>query len=47
MERKRHALDFCGTEVFGVDLDDDLARFAVDALLVHAFAPPSTRSSEE
>ena len=47
VERKRHALDFCRTEVLGVDLDDNLARFAVDALLVHAFTPPSIRSGEE
>lgn len=34
-------LDFCGTEVPGVDLDDDFARLGVDTLLVGACASPS------
>ena len=36
----RDALDFSGTEVLGVDLDDDLARLGVDALFVFARAAP-------
>lgn len=37
-------LDFCGTEVPGVDLDDDFARLGVDTLLVGACASPSGKN---
>lgn len=37
----RDALDFSGTEVAGVDLDDDLAGLGADALLRLALALPA------
>ena len=39
-----HVLDFCGTEVPGVDFDNDLAGLGVHALLIDAAtSPPDTR----
>jgi hypothetical protein len=36
----RYILDFGGTEVFGVNLDNNLAGLCVDTLLLLAFTSP-------
>lgn len=37
----RDVLDFCGTEVLGINLDDDLSSLHIDTLLIDAFTSPS------
>ena len=41
LKEERHVLDFCGTEVARIDLDDSLAGFNVDGFLVDASSLPS------
>jgi hypothetical protein len=33
-----HALDFCGTEIFCIDLDDSFAGLDIDSLFICAFS---------
>lgn len=44
--QKENILDFCGTEVFRVHFDDDLAGLDVDAHLVFAASFPSAEINE-
>jgi len=34
------ALDFCGTEVVGIDPDDGFARLNINSLFLFTLAPP-------
>jgi hypothetical protein len=40
IKKKEHVLDLGGTEVTGVDFNDDLAGLYIDALLINALALP-------